>query len=188
MAPSRPGAALRGIRNASWLSPWSAGERRLDAGKEQPRDQQAHPDHEAEQADEIDRGQFADAFRPQPLEVRQDADREERQDEEDDAEGVGLADRGGHLGRDIRRRAEHEIEASHEGDDEADDELRKTLPDLMRLGRFASGVDVVGPDVAQHEGPDPDEDVDEYLDRRGGAEDPAGLILHTLGGVLRENK
>src|SRR5438105_14665437 len=132
MAPSRFGAALREIRNASWFVP-SAGQRRLDAGEEQPRDQQADPDHEAEQADEIDRGQSADAFRPQPLEVRQNADREERQDEEDDAEGVGLADRGGHLGRDISRRGERKIETSREGDDEADDELRKALPDLTRL-------------------------------------------------------
>src|SRR3954469_7155058 len=128
MAPSRRGAALREIRNASWFAPLSADQRWLDAGKEQPRDQQSDPDHEAEQADEIDRGQFADAFGPQLLEVGQNADREEGQDEEDDAEGVGLADRGGHLGRDIRRHGEREIEPGGEGDDEADDELRKALP------------------------------------------------------------
>src|SRR5476649_2285775 len=128
MAPSRRGAALREIRNATWFFPLSAGQRRLDAGEEQPRDQQAHPDHEAEQADEIDRGQSADAFRPQPLEVRQNADREERQDEEDDAEGVGLADRGGHLGGDIRGGGERQIEPGRERYDEADDELREALP------------------------------------------------------------
>jgi hypothetical protein len=49
-------------------------------------------------------------------------------------------------------------------------------------------VDVIGPDVAEHEGPDADEDVDEHLDRRGRAENPASLIFDALGCVLRENQ
>src|SRR5262245_43320051 len=73
----------------------SAGKGRLDAAEEQPGDQQADPDHEAEQAHDINRGELADSLLPQLLEVRQNTDREERQDEEDHPERVGFADRRG---------------------------------------------------------------------------------------------
>src|SRR5262249_48932764 len=59
---------------------------------------EADPDHEAEQADDVDGGELADALLPQLLEVGQDADREERQDEKDHPERVGFAD----CGRDLR--------------------------------------------------------------------------------------
>ena len=45
----------------------SAGERRLDAGEEEPRNQQADPDHEAEQADDIDGGELAEPSRHSAL-------------------------------------------------------------------------------------------------------------------------
>ena len=51
-----------------------------------------------------DGGQLADAFLPELLEVGEDADREERQDEEDDAERVGLAVRGRQLAHDVGAR------------------------------------------------------------------------------------
>src|ERR1700756_399977 len=98
----------------------STGERRGDAGEEQPRDREPDPDDEAEQADDVDGGELADALLPQPAEVREKADREERENEEDDAERVGLAHRRQHLGGEIRRRAECEIESDREGDDEAE--------------------------------------------------------------------
>src|SRR4029079_7282816 len=68
-------------------------------------------------------------------------------------------------------------------------ELWETFPDFAspRLPSTRR-VNVIGPDVAQHEGPDADEDVDEHLDRGGGAEHPTGLILHALSCVLRENE
>src|SRR5260370_4404401 len=68
----------------------------LQAGKaaeEQPGNQQADPDHEAEQADDVDGGELADALLPQLPEVGQNADRKGRQDEEDHPVPVGFADR-----------------------------------------------------------------------------------------------
>src|SRR5215471_12488205 len=67
-----------------------AGQRRLDAGKEQPGNQQADPDHEAEQADDVDGGEFADSLLPQLPEVGENADREECQDEKDHPETYWL--------------------------------------------------------------------------------------------------
>src|SRR5258707_1278702 len=110
----------------------SAHQRRLDAGEEQPGDQQPDPDHEAEQADHVHGGELADAFGPQRAEVREPADGEESQDEEDHPERVRLADRGGKLGGDLRRRAEREVEAGQERHPEPEDELREALPDLRR--------------------------------------------------------
>ena len=106
--------------------------------EEDPRNRQPDPDHEAEQADHIDRGEPAEALLPQQLEVRQHSDREEGQDEEDDPEGVGFADCGRDVLGDLGRGAEREIEADDEGHHEADDELRKALPDFpgLRLKKF----------------------------------------------------
>ncbi len=66
----------------------------------------------------------------------------------------------------------------------------KALPDLdgPRLFSVRVFVDVVCPDPAENEGPDADEDVDEHLHGRRRAEDPAGLIVHPLGGGLGENQ
>ena len=47
---------------------------------------------------------------------------------------------------------------------------------------------MVGPDVAEHEGPDADENVDEYFDRRRGAQNPARLVVDAFGRVLREDQ
>src|SRR6516164_1432839 len=91
-----------------------AGQRRLDAGKEQPGNQQADPDHEAEQADDVDGGEFADALLPQLPEVGENADREERQDEKDHPERVRFADRDGDLRGDIRWSTERNVETDHE--------------------------------------------------------------------------
>src|ERR1700722_17924579 len=83
-----------------------ADERRLEAAEEQPGDQQAHPDHESEQADEIDRGKLAKTLLPEFAEIRQHADREEGEHEEVYAEHVRFAgSRRKRLG-DLRRRAE----------------------------------------------------------------------------------
>src|SRR5581483_9865705 len=46
------------------------------------RKSKARPDHEAEQAHEINGGKLTDALLPELLEIRQNADREEGQDEE----------------------------------------------------------------------------------------------------------
>src|ERR1700678_2681193 len=105
-------------------------QRRRDTAEEYPRDQQADPDDKAKQADEINRGELAEALLPQRLEVRKHADREESKNKEDDTEGIGLADRRRHVFRDIRRRAEREVEADDERHQKADDELRKPLPDF----------------------------------------------------------
>src|SRR5215468_1917753 len=108
----------------------SAGQRRFDAAEEQPGNYEADPDHEAEQADDVDGGELADTLLPQLLEVGQNADREERQDEEDHSERVGFADRDGDLRGDIRRSTEREVETDQERQHEAEDELRKALRDL----------------------------------------------------------
>src|ERR1700723_974825 len=90
-----------------WLYPNGlADERRLEAAEEQPGDQQAHPDHKSEQADEIDRGKPAKTPLPEFAEIRQHTHREEGEHEEDYAEPVGFA--GGRWKRlgDLRGRAE----------------------------------------------------------------------------------
>src|SRR5439155_27037187 len=48
--------------------------------------------------------------------------------------------------------------------------------------------DVVGPDVSEDEGPDADEDVDEDLHRRRGAEYPAFRVVDAFGGVRSEDQ
>src|SRR6476620_7659298 len=50
------------LRHGSLLC--SAGQRRFDAAEEQPGNQQADPDHETEQANEIHRGEPANALLP----------------------------------------------------------------------------------------------------------------------------
>src|SRR5207302_4553835 len=66
-------------------------ERRLDASEEDPGNQQPDPDDESEQAQRVHGDQLADALLPQSAEIRQHADREERQHEKDDAKHAGLA-------------------------------------------------------------------------------------------------
>ena len=58
----------------------------------------------------------------------------------------------------------------------------------LALSGSRRDVDVIGPDVAEHEGPDADEDVDEHLDGRRGAENPARLIVDALGRILGEDQ
>src|SRR6516225_9467128 len=166
----------------------SAGQRRLDAAEKQPGNYESDPDHEAEQADGVDGGELADALLPQLLEVGQNADREERQDEKDHPERVGFADRGGDFGGDIRRSTERKVETDHEGHHEAEDELREALPDFGDSRLVRRDVDMVGPDVAENEGPDADENVDEHFHRSGGAEDPSRLIRHALRRRLRQDQ
>src|SRR5271157_1693350 len=50
-----------------------AGERRFDAMEEEPRNEQPDPDHKAEQAHEINCGEFADAILPELPEIGEDA-------------------------------------------------------------------------------------------------------------------
>src|SRR5476651_1176923 len=90
----------------------SGRERRLDAAEEDPRDQQPDPDHEAEQAHEIDRSELAEAILPKLAEVRQNADREEGENKEDHAERIGLTNRG----RELRERRGRTRERDHEPD------------------------------------------------------------------------
>src|ERR1700733_13574300 len=161
-----------------WLYPNGlADERRLEAAEEQPGDQQAHPDHKSEQANEIDRGKLAETLLPEFAEIRQHTDREEGEHEEDHAKHIGLAGSRGKCLGDLRRRAQRKPQRHGEHDDETEDELRESLPDLGRLGPVRPLVDMVGPDIAENESPDADEDVDEQLHRRGGRENPARLIL-----------
>src|SRR4029077_11298834 len=121
------------------------------------------PDHKTEQTDDINDRELANALLPQRAEVREHTDREEREDEEDHAEGIGLAHRGGNLGGNVRRGAENEVDADQRSRQKAEDELRESLPDLRRLRLVPGGIDVVGPDVTEDESPDADEDIDEDL-------------------------
>jgi len=77
----------------------SADERRFDAMEEEPGNDQPDPDDEAEKADHIDCRELANACLPELAEVRQDPDRKEGENEEDDPEDIGFADRRGELRR-----------------------------------------------------------------------------------------
>src|SRR5579871_6901000 len=115
-----------------------AGERRLETAEEKPGDQQPDPDHEPEQADKIDRGKLAKTLLPEFSKIRQDADREEGQHEEDHPEDIGLTgSRRQSLG-DLRRRAKREPKRNREHQDEAEDEFREPLPDFEGLGAIRS--------------------------------------------------
>ncbi len=118
----------------------STGQRRRNAVKENPRDQKPDPDDEAEQADEVDRGELAEPLLPQRAEVREDADREEGQDEEDHAKGVGFADRGRNVLGNVGRRSEREVEAGDKRDNKADDEFGKRSQISRSLALSRSGV------------------------------------------------
>src|SRR5690348_11847377 len=85
------------------VSSWSTGHRRLHAGEEQPRNDEAHPDDESEQAHQVHGGELADAFLPELAEIRHHADGEEREHEEDAAEHVRLTHRRLHLAHRLRR-------------------------------------------------------------------------------------
>src|SRR5262249_6751037 len=113
---------------------------------------------------------------------------EKCQDEKDHSERVGFADGGRHFRRDIRGSTEGGTQTDQECHHEAEDEFRKALPDLRDLGFIRCHVDMVGPDIAEHEGPDVDERVDEYFHGGSGAEDPARLISHALGCRFRQNQ
>src|SRR5215470_571095 len=153
-------------------------QRGLDADEKDERDDQTHPDHEPEQAQHINGRQPADALFPKLLEVSHHADREERHHEEDAAEGIGFTHRGLDLARELWRRAERQGENHHESEDIADDEFGEAFPDLHDPCLVAfPHVDVGRPDVGEDERPDTDEDVDEDLNCRGGAEQPAFLIV-----------
>ena len=53
-----------GFRHEGYPFGLSAGEWRLDAAEEEPRDQEPDPNNKAEQAYQIDRGELADPFLP----------------------------------------------------------------------------------------------------------------------------
>src|SRR5262249_44950622 len=126
---------------------------RLDPMEEQPRNQEADPDDEAEQADEVDGGQFADALLPEFPEIGEHAERKERQDEEDDAKGIRLGDGERKLAREFCRRAESDSQTDRKGQNETKDEFRKALPNLDRPCPLTAlrWIDVVRPDVSEDE-------------------------------------
>src|SRR6266853_2083805 len=69
----------------------------------------------------------------------------------------------------------------NEGQDEANNEFREALPDFGHARPILRRIDVLSPDIAKHEGPDTDENVDENFYRGGDAKDPAGLIADAFG-------
>ena len=88
---------------------------------------------------------------PQLAEIRQHADREEGQDEEDHPEDVGLADGGGAALAMAGRRRAAPAQADRERREEAEDEFREALPDFdgLALSPAVGDVDVIGPDIAR---------------------------------------
>src|SRR5215813_11507074 len=92
--------------------------RRLHAAEEQPGDQETNPDHKSEQTDEIDRRQSAEPLLPHLAEIRQHANREERQDEKDDTKHVRfprrLRQRLGDLRRGAKRKEKRDCEYNDE--------------------------------------------------------------------------
>ena len=142
-----------------------------------PRDQQADPDDVSKQAQEINRGQFRDAFLPQFSEIRERADGKEGHYKEDPAKNVGFShgrfDFGSQSGN---QRSQSEYE--HESGNIAQDELGESLPDL-RGANFLSfaPLNLCRPDPRQDEGPHADKNINEYLYRGGSIERPARLKI-----------
>src|SRR5207248_6913517 len=157
-------------------------QRRLDSVEKQPGDDQPDPDDEAEQADEIDRGEPANAFLPKPPEIRNDADGEEGQDKEQEPEnmragGDGLAD------RNVTGRVDTPNQQDNERQSVAEDEFGEALPDFDGAHLFAGPVfNFRAPDQGKDERPHADEHVDENHQRRRGHCHPAFLILHPACG------
>src|SRR5437773_1851710 len=141
-------------------------QRRLNPAEENPGNDQACPDDEAEQAHHIDRGELADALLPELSEVGHHPDGEKRQDEKDAAEAVRFAHRRLDLGHQRRRRSQSKKQNHQKCHHVADDEFREAVPDLAGFSPVAfAHLDMGGPDVGKDEGPDADKDVDKDLDR-----------------------
>src|SRR3974390_3789832 len=121
-------------------------ERRLETREEKQGNQQSHPDHEAEQAYDINRREFSKTVLPESSEIGEHADREKGQDEEDDAEHVGLTGRGRQRLCDLGRRAGRKPQGDRKHQHKAENELGEALPDLRRLRLVGALVDVIGPD------------------------------------------
>src|SRR5207245_2295529 len=122
---------------------WFVGHRRLSgrqgrfhAVEEQPGDDQADPNDESEQTNQINRRQPSDPFLPQLIEVRDDADSEEAQDEEQNAEGIGTGG-DGLRGRHAARRQEAENQKHQERDRVTENKIREALPDFKGTNSFA---------------------------------------------------
>src|SRR6516165_10028346 len=96
-------------RSLMFRSSRSPGQGWLHAAEENPRDRQPDPGHKAEEAHEINRSKLADPLLPKLPEVRQHADGEEGQHEEDHAKDVGFADGSCHFRR-FEGRPEREVE------------------------------------------------------------------------------
>src|SRR6516225_8319330 len=105
-------------------------ERRLETREEQPGNQQSHPDYEAEQAYDINRREFSETVLPELSEIGEHVDLKEDQDEEDDAEHVGLTGRGRQRLCDLGCRAGRKPQRDRKHQHKAENELWEALPDL----------------------------------------------------------
>ena len=85
---------------------------------------------------------------------------------------------------------ERQSQRNGESGEEAEDEFREPLPDFadLRLLAALGGVNVIGPDIGEDEGPDANENIDENFHRRGRGENPAGLIMDALGAGLGDDQ
>ena len=158
--------------------------------EEQPRDEQADPDDEAEEADNIHDGKTANAFFKQLLEVGDQADGEEGKQEEQGAHAVQGAGHGlGNLVGCFVANAEeqHNEEGAHVTEHEAGESIPHIAPGHLLAG-LGVGVKVLGPQVGEDEGPHANEHVDEDLDGGGHHGDPAGGPHGAFAGSLGEDQ
>src|SRR6202046_3386260 len=112
----------------------------MDAGEEEPRDDEPDPDDEAEQRHQVDGSQLAEALLPELTEVRHHSDREEGQDEEDHPQHIGFANRRDEFSRRAGGGSQRKRESDEERQDEAEDELGESLPDLAELRLLRAGL------------------------------------------------
>ncbi|MPL81389.1 hypothetical protein SDC9_27308 [bioreactor metagenome] len=153
------------------------------------RNEQAHPDDEAEQAHDVHNCKAANAFFLQLAEVGHQTDAEEGQQEEHDAEAVEGASHG--LAELVQfRRRQAEEQQDQEGAKVPQHEAGETIHNVAPgHGALATGfVELGSPDVGEDQGPHANEHVDEYLDGGGHHHDPAWLPLGAEASHLGKNQ
>ena len=130
-----------GVSGRSLIGSGSSGDGRgMGPVEEEPRDRQADPDDEAEEADGVHQGQPADPLGPEPLQVRRHADREERHGEEEAADGSASAVAAVSPAM-APGRARRQAEQGQEEGEIAEDERREPAEDVAERVRSRRACD-----------------------------------------------
>ena len=155
--------------------------------EEQPRDEQAEPNDEAEETYDVHNGEPADAFFHKLMEVGHHTDGEEGQGEENRAQGSEGADHA--LAEGLPFHVHADEQHDHEGQQIAEHEAGETGPHVAPVhGPVAGLVKLGAPYPCEDQGPHADEYVDEDLDGGGDHDDPAGFPVDPGFGGLGEDQ